>query len=429
MKKFFAFSLVFTLLAAAVFAEVTVSGGASLSFIPVGAVSPDGGDTEIGAGLGRNGAANTNVDVNITGVTENGKAGFRFQWRPRLIGSSLDLSGMGDYAGLWIKPLDWIQIDAGKFVNNDIRGRLGSGAWLGDYTLPRPGEGDIFTNISTDAGILATLKPAAVEGLGVYVGVKNINTSGKPSLNNYNPWGVSRGIGYVYENTQAAVSYAIPNIGLVRAQYVGAHPAASTAAGLLPSAIYSITAPKIEFAFAFTGVSNLTIDVGGKYSLPVTDPKTEETALGADDGTETRGTFKAPIAAALGIKYVAGNLTAYLIADGKFAGSYQPDGTDAIDLGIEVRPWVTVNYKINDTFTAQAEGGIVYAGDSEQDGHVVAAGGVRYGFGAALQTTFAPSCTLRTGVTYAGGEGAQVGTEASKLPGVFSIPFIFSVSF
>jgi hypothetical protein len=430
MKKFIAFSIVFTLLAAAVFAEVTVTGGASLSFIPIGAIIPDEGDTEIGAGLGRNGDANTNIDVNITGVTESGKAGFQFQWRPRLIGKDLDLSGMGDFAGLWIKPLDWIRIDAGKFVNNDIQGRLSSGAWLGDYTLPRPGEGDIFTNISTNAGILVALKPAAVEGLGVYVGVKDINTPGKPSLKNHNPWGVNRGIGYVYENTQVAVSYAIPNIGLARAQYVGAHPAVKEdPAGILPSTIYSITAPKIEAAFAYTGVSNLTIDVGGKFSLPVTDPKTEETVFGKDDGTETKGTFKAPIVAALGVKYVAGSLTATFIVDGKFAGSYQLKGTDAIDLGIEIRPWVTVNYKINDTFTAQAEGGIVYAGDSEQDGKVVATGGVRYGFGAALQTTFAPSCTLRTGITYAGGEGVQEGKEALKLPGVFSVPFIFAVSF
>jgi hypothetical protein len=427
MKKLVAFSIVFTLLAAAVFAEVTVTGGAGMSFIPIGAISPDGGDTELAAGFGRNGGLATELQLNVAGESENGKAGFLFQWRPKLSGNAIFANEIGDNAGLWVKPLDWIRIDAGRFVNNDIRGRMGSGAWFGDYTIPRPGEGDIFSNFDGKAAVMAALKPAAVEGLGVYVLINSMTDT----YTNYNPWGASKGIGYVYENTQAAVSYAIPNIGLVRAQYVGAHPSAKLDnAGLLPSTIASITAPQIQAAFAFTGVPNLTVDVGGKYYLPVTDPKAVETVLGADDGAEYKGTFHAPIVTALGVKYAAGNLTATFIVDAKFAGTYEEDGWgEAIELGIEVRPWVTVNYKINDTFSAQGEGGIVYAGDSEQDGNVVAAGGVRYGFGAAIQTTFAPSCTLRTGITYAGGEAAQSGTDAKKLTGVFSVPFIFGVSF
>jgi hypothetical protein len=307
------------------------------------------------------------------------------------------------------------------------------------------------------------LKPAAVDGLGVYL---LINTMAD-TYTNWNPWGASKGIAYVYENTQAAVSYAIPNIGLARLQYKGAHPALTlnsgaaqrdeswvlnpdgtithiaarneTAPGLLPSGIWSITAPEIQFAFAFTGVPNLTVDVGVKYPLPVSDPKTVEKSLGADDGTETLGSFQAPISAALGVKYVAGNLTATIIADGKFAGSYDRDvvspapDPDAIKLGMEIRPWVTVQYKINDTFTAQAEGGIVFAGESKQGDNVVASGAVRYGFGAAVQTTFAPSCTLRSGITYAGGKAVGydggVDPEAVKLPGVFSVPLVFGVSF
>jgi hypothetical protein len=438
MKKFIAFSIVFTLLSAAVFAEFTVNGSAATLFIPIGAVMPDAGDTEIGAGLGRNGSDHTQLYLNFVGTTESGKAGFRFEWYPRLLGGNLNLTGMGDFAGLWVKPADWIRIDAGKFVNNDIRGRLGAGAWFGDYAVPRPGEGEIFTNFSTNAGVMAALTPSAVDGLGVYVAVKNINyinntdTSQASTVGRDGTWGVNRGIAYVYENTQAAVSYAIPNIGLVRAQYVGAHPAVTTSAtAVLPSGLWAITAPQIQAAFAFTGVPNLTVDVGGKYSLPVTDPKTEETAFGLDDGAKIPGTFKAPIAVGLGVKYVAGSLTATFIVDGKFAGSYKPDPVpEAIELGIELRPWVTVNYKLNDTFTVQGEGGIVYAGDSEQDGHVVAAGGVRYGFGGYLQANIGSSSYyVRTGVSYAGGEGAALGTDAKKLDGIFNIPVLFSVSF
>jgi hypothetical protein len=428
MKKFIAFSIVFTLLSAAVFADITVSGGVGLSFIPIGAIIPPGnGDTELVAGFGRGGGVATEMKLDLTGVSENGKAGFQLQWRPKINGSAVFANEIGDNAKLWVKPLDWIQIDAGRFVNNDIRGRMSSGAWFGDYTIPRPGEGDIFSNFDGKAAAMLSLKPAALDGLGVYVLINSM----ADTYADYPNWGASKGIGYVYENLQAAVSYAIPNIGLARVQYVGAHPAATVdASKILPREIYSVTAPQIQAAFAFTGVPNLTVDVGGKYSLPVTDPKTVETSLGADDGQEFKGTFRAPVAVGLGIKYVIANLTATVIVDGKFAGSYEPDPSpDAVEIGIELRPWLTVNYKINDTFTAQAEGGIVYTGDSEQGSAVVATGGVRYGFGAALQTTFASDCTLRTGITYAGGEGAQQGASARELSGIFSVPFIFSVSF
>jgi hypothetical protein len=426
MKRFIAFSTLFALLSVAVFAEITVTGGASLSFVPIGAIIPDGEDAEIVAGLGRNGGVNTNMDLNFTGVSENDKAGFKFELRPKVLGGALDVLEVGA-ADLWIKPVDWIQIDVGKFGNGDIEGRMGAGAWFGDYTISRPGEGSIFNNFDGKAAVLASLKPTAVEGLGVYLLINNMAST---YASYSGTWGASKGIGYIYENLQAAVSYAIPNIGLVRAQYKGAHPGiADTPGTLLPSSIWGITAPQIQAAFAFTGVSNLTIDVGGKYSLPVEDPKTVETTLGADNGTETKGTFKAPIEAGLGVKYIAGNLTATVMVDGKFAGSYELQNIQAVELGIEIRPWLTVNYKINDTFTAQAEGGIVYAGDSEQNGAVVAAGGVRYGFAAGLQTTIAPSCTLRSGVTYAGGEAVQAGTTAQKLDGVLSVPLIFSVSF
>jgi hypothetical protein len=276
-----------------------------------------------------------------------------------------------------------------------------------------------------------------VDGLGIYVAVKDIDPAGSDSITNYDDTrGVSRGIGYVYENTQAAVSYAIPNIGLARVQYVGAHPGINPdTAKLLPSAIAGISAPNIQAAFAFTGVPNLTVDVGGKFFLPVEDPKPEAAFLGPSE-TEIPGTFKAPIEVGLGVQYAAGNLTAIFIVDGKFAGSVETAAispNDPLELGMELRPWLTVRYKLNDTFTIQGEGGVIYAGDSEVDGNVVAAGGMRYGFGAGVQIDFvsAPNCRLRAGVTYAGGEGANFGNpdDGKKLNGVFNVPLAFSVEF
>ncbi|MDR1903014.1 MAG: hypothetical protein LBQ88_12130, partial [Treponema sp.] len=225
MKRFITFSIVFALVCAAAFAEVKVSAGASMSFTPIGAVIPDDEDAGLVAGFGKNNGNAWELQLNVEGSTENGKAGFLFQWRPKVQnGVFTGINDIGDNAGIWYKPLDIIRIDAGRFQNNDIRGRMGSGAWYGDYTIPRGGENDIFQNFDAKNGAMLTVKP--IDGLSVYALVnaippyENTNTGTPPTAWAGPNQGAAKAFGYVWENTQVAVAYAIPNIGLARLQYV-----------------------------------------------------------------------------------------------------------------------------------------------------------------------------------------------------------------
>ncbi|MDR2096603.1 MAG: hypothetical protein LBP76_13965 [Treponema sp.] len=434
MKKLLTFSIVFALVCATAFAEVTVTAGAGMSFIPLGIQVPEEGDAEAVAGFGRNGGNTTEIQVNVEGATESGKAGFKFQWRPKISGGALKADELGDNAGIWYKPLDIIRIDAGRFVNNDIRGKVGNGAWFGDYTINRANESDIFKNFDAKAAVMLSAKP--IEGLSVYALVNNMTETYNNNPDKINNTTVaSKGAQFVWENTQFAVAYALPNIGVVRLQYIGAHPSAD-----LPA----IANSKFELAFAYTGMEGLTLDVGGGFSLPFEDVHTVPANVW-EDGTliKPEGKYFPGITAGLGVKYATGPLTANLILGGTFAQTWEGEqhGADMKYEGaFRLRPYVAVQYKLNDTFTAQVEGGFDFYGDSKFSGDsldITGKGGLNYGFGAGLQTTLAPDCTIKVGITYADGEHPtaigdnfpSADIDATKLTGAFSVPIIFSVSF
>jgi hypothetical protein len=390
------------------------------------------------AGFGRNGGGATEIKVNVEGSTESGKAGFLFQWRPKINGDVLT-SEIGDNAGIWYKPLDIIRLDAGRFVNNDIRGKVGNGAWFGDYTISRAGESEIFKNFDAKAAVMLTAKP--IEGLSVYALLNNMaSTYNQPGKIN-NTTVAGKGAQFVWENIQVAAAYTLPNIGVARLQFVGKHPTATAGTGpLLEDIPVSFDNAKFELAFAYTGMEGLTLDVGGGFILPFEDVNTAPAKL-YDPTSKLTGKYSPGATAGLGVKYVAGSLTANLIVGGAFLQTweYEESGvTVKYESGFRLRPYVAVQYKLNDTFTAQAEGGLDFYGDSKLkmgDEEGTRKGGANFGFGAGLQTTLAPSCTIRVGVTYADGEIPGSTTldgdtiKADKLTGVFSVPIIFEVSF
>jgi hypothetical protein len=336
---------------------------------------------------------------------------------------------------IWYKPLDWIKIDAGRFRVADLRGKVGNNSWFGDNTISRADEDAIFQRFDGSAAVMLEVKPEAVSGLSVYAHVNGMeNTYAKLDSTN-NTMVAVRSAGYVWENTQFAVGYELPNIGLVRAQFVGAHPALSM--GASPT----INNSRIELAFAYTGLAGLTLDVGGGFFLPFEDAKNAPPIYSTPASPLQEGKFSPGFKAGLGVKYVADPLTVNLLLGGTFAQAYEDEPAPGYDIkgtfGFRLKPYLTVAYKLNDTFTAQLEGGVDYAGDTKvtmgEDKYTID-GGMNYGFGLGLQTTFAPGCTIRAGLTYAGGEapGAlpfRADTEAKALTGAFQIPIVFAVAF
>jgi hypothetical protein len=274
----------------------------------------------------------------------------------------------------------------------------------------------------------------------------------------------SKGAKFVWENTQVAISYALSGIGgLIRAQYVGAHPSATIpTTGVFSGLPTAFSNSKFELAFALTAIEGLTIDVGGGFFLPFEDVSGAPDSI-FDNAVNARygGKFSPGATAGLGVKYATGPITVTFIVDGTFLQSWE-DSTETggvktdekYDLGLRLRPYLSFQYKINDTFTADVEGGIDFVGDSKYESTtsvggtsssytLTRKGGVNYGFGAGLQTTLAPSCTIRVGLTYAGGEApgstltstsvsganTDVTYDATKLTAAFSVPVVFSVSF
>jgi hypothetical protein len=483
MKKALVVLLILAV-AGGAFAQVTVSGGVAAQFSPIGVIDPvetsNTQDTETllpVAGFGKvDGDRNAGVELqlNVAGTLESGQAGFLIQLRPKYTGGFGGTLYVGDNAELWFKPLDWIRIDAGRFSIHDIRGRMASGHWFGDFTIPRAGENDIFQTFDGKLAVLASVKPEVIDGLGIYLMYNNVDLYSR-NANGTLTWTPTRRAEYVYENIQTAISYALSDIGLARVQYVGAAPSASSRLNndrYLPTGMWSITAPRFEAAFALTAISGLTLDLGVKFYVPfsgVTWP--HESVLGSNDNASwpappadtqygfgigssaADGKYQAPHMVAVGVKYELLPITLFFRFDAKFLGYGEESisssgvvvGNGKLDLGSEMRAWLTANYKINDTFSAQAEGGIVYADKSKatvstvgvSQSWTIGSDAFLYGFGLGLQTTFATDCWIRVGATFTSGKGMGISinpledaaNRALPYASSFSIPILMQVSF
>jgi len=223
-----------------------------------------------------------------------------------------------DNAQVWFKPLgnDIFKFTVGKYVDDTLRGKV-TDHWMRRYTVQSFDADEIFTRFrgqpfataatpeNSNVGVLLTSK---INDL--FIGVNF------PGLIPFESGGANSGISpqgavyemgnltagrseftRVYERTQIAVAYTIPDIGQVRVQYVGANPGI-TAGGLVssftsfvstmdtysaylnggtapsstPTALPGIANARFEAAFQFrpASIKGFFIDIGGKFQLPVT---------------------------------------------------------------------------------------------------------------------------------------------------------------
>lgn len=166
-----------------------------------------------------------------------GNAGVSFSAKGENAGMAADASfspaggnvGIGDNAKLWAKLFDMLTITAGKSYGDTLRGKIGGGSAIG--TVKGGGNDDIFTRFSITKGLLFELAP--VENLYMGAALSEAATTAAADT---------------YKAIQAAAGYTLPDVGLIRAGYLGG-------------------SDQIQAAFAFTGVKDLTVDVGGKYTL------------------------------------------------------------------------------------------------------------------------------------------------------------------
>jgi hypothetical protein len=363
-----------------------------------------------------------------------------------------------------------MRLDIGKMKVDDMYNLpLWFFPTLDTFMLKAGRDKDIFSNFEANNSILLRLTPVQDLFIGVFLYNQALLNMGENAA--AGPLVGGEDAGDAFKRIQATVGYTIPGIGFARAQYYGANPDINTDT-------HFITAPRFEAAFAFTAVPNLIIDLGGKYSLLLEDPKVPArrnnytgdgripipalpaNSAGEDSRTgtvERAGTYQAPQHLSLGIRYEMKNIGPGTLilqgrADTAFWGYYQEPGKNIVVMGPELKASFWPSYRI-DTFTFQVETTVVYAGDwTKKYGGTVYKGGFGYSFGAFVQKNFGSGCSLLIGVACSAGEGivlpkkgagaggtaitpheelAKLSTaaEAGKLPTVFGVPIKFSVYF
>jgi len=264
--------------------------------------------------------------------------------------------GVEDYLQAWWKPVSWLRIDAGRFLDDRLRGKINDlDERMNDNTV-RTYDGDaIFTRFKThrthgQAGLMLSAYPIENLFIGALLYDLSPFTASSSSLTtaamfDAHPAYVADNAN-AYRRIQAAAAYTIENVGLVRVQYLGAKPLVEITRisdefiddndQLFYSYMFdtfSITAPRIEAAFAYTGFSGLTVDIGGKLPLPFKDwdrgpsnifEKEDEALLEAVYKSYKKGfIWQAPYQVSLGARFTPAGLSALEIAgrlDSKFLG-------------------------------------------------------------------------------------------------------------
>jgi len=308
MKKLVAIAVVFALVTGVVFAAdgVNINAWGRGVFAPLIVKFP--GETYDGKkwktqqeanfkGKMVDKAADAFVGTGATWGGNNVRVDFRIVGNSEYVGFGLNataennkLAGNDDAAYIWAKPFsnDVLKIKIGLLVEDTLRGKIGTanntfdnyvlpGAFDEDHIFNRFGSGEDWNSTNTGEGINANqpaflLSSSPIDGLfiGIMVGGGNAGADLWPS------WGTSSAVKAfsAYNFMQVGAGYVIPNIGHVRAQYIGGYAGTYT-----DEKIFDIKklggdpvagkAARIEAAFALTAVDGLLVDLGGKFWLPV----------------------------------------------------------------------------------------------------------------------------------------------------------------
>jgi hypothetical protein len=413
----------------------SLGGRVDTWFVPFQSVNRDG-DTLSGAGLGRDNGGGVGTRARLFGEVAGETVGLRIQLQffPFAGTGGTPLVGFDDNVEVWWKPTDWFKLDAGKFVQTPLRGKIGD-HWMDGFTVGMKGVNDIFSGFDSagvnngGAGNLGVLTSFTFGDLFIGAMIPNLRPFGSGATPS-NPGGVYETVNYangiseisdVYERTQFGVGYTIQDVGLVRVQYVGATKSATVA-------------PRVELAFALTGIEGLVLDIGGKFPLSVAADSIkfwDSTDLKWDTPTSD-AKYQLNYRVALGVTYALNdkiNLNGRV--DAGFGGSYDSgiSGIEPVKYAPEVNfhIWPTYNLGI---VTLGLDFGIEWFGETTQDGKVLEIatvkqdGGTRVGGGLYVQKGIG-GATIRGGVAYrAAGERNGV-----KEDGVFTVPITLEFSF
>ena len=289
-----------TLIAVAAAAALTTSAFAEITFGAWGRgvlvpVASNGDGTQAFQSTSWGGQPRVGFELN--GVSDN--VGIRVTM------NADDGSGVAihDEAKIWVKPFDFLKIQAGKIQNNTLRGDWCFGSW--NWLRPDwiADEGITFSNFE-NTGMQVELFP--VEGLYIAVGVplkKNgWDTNGdawkyepKTNAGYVGEEKYAGDVGATYRATVVQAAYTIAGIGQIKAAYRGSNEIESYTDSI-GNVSKEYKKGVIEAAFASRGdnalVEGLGFEVGVAYDLTSKDYNGSDTkvALGVSySGIENLG--------------------------------------------------------------------------------------------------------------------------------------------
>jgi hypothetical protein len=232
-----------------------------------------------------------------------------------------------------------------------------------------------------------------------------------------------------FKHIQAALGYTIPDIGLVRVQYFGVKPQVeirritdewlddnNTSFYSYDFYTFTISAPRIEAAFAYTGVPGLTLDIGGKLPLPFKDweynpdnifEKTDEALFDPIYRFYKDGfIWQAPYQASIGLKYRLDEFEFAGRVDTKFLGYMKGHKTE-MWFGPELNTHIWSSYDLPIATVILNFGyewiGAAYDQNEELIGKgspVALNGGHRFGAGISFQKNIITNCFVKGGIAY-----------------------------
>jgi len=239
-------------------AQVTIGGSVDMSVVPFQFVEGLGYESgTMGAGIG--GVLQNNgprIRLDARAVNEEHRIGMRARFQFTAPTGNMALGGE-NFLQAWWSPLDWLRVDVGRFDDDRLRGRIGDDE-MGMFTNMMFGPDQIFNRFRVRSGMMLSTTP--VEGLLLAGALRElVNYGGGAATATTTPGEVNtvanRHVnGDAWRNMTFAMGYTIPDIGLIRVQYIG-----DVTGG---AAIEKNN--NVELAFALTAIDGLLLDLGAK---------------------------------------------------------------------------------------------------------------------------------------------------------------------
>jgi hypothetical protein len=349
MKRLIVISVVFALVAGAVFAQHVPDGvglgfWGRVAFVPLEAqIRQDGApeghdkDTDNATAIGQSwgGHYGRPARVQFSGNSD-GKVGFDL-WLQTDGGSV----GIGDYASIWAKPFDFLRVDLGQFNGAELAGKIGDTDFH-KFTVNQrfisEGHG-IFTRFDARPGFLLSISPVEAFYLGFALpNVGGFGWAGATAQAGTWSGGVKKELEMpdpddpnstlVFEGDvkdadsipqaseawryfQVGMGYKIDNVGHIRLGYF---------AGDMREPQYDIMASsRIEAAFALTMLEGMVFDLGVKIPIPFTAKDDADKAAYGDKA------HSAPALVVLGADANIGDFGLYAVVEGAFGAKNGDD--------------------------------------------------------------------------------------------------------